>query len=131
MNRVSSNLRFCLRNSSKTINSVNTSNIGSVDFNISISSIFTSPHSRLVQVRHSGSGKRRPSKSPRLNWKEKMQLGLDKPFAAFKPKPFGYVDEDLQAFRKEGDYIVKLSDSKSLKEPENKIGKIRQRLSDR
>ncbi len=87
--------------------------------NSNSNSIFAS---RLIQVRHSGSGKRRPSKSPRLNWKEKVQLGLDKPLErSFKPKPFGYVDEDLQHLRKEGDFTVKLAANKSFKEPEFNI----------
>ncbi len=123
-NRFSLTLRqLCFINnssssSSSIVNSVlSGSCINSNANSLKINSIFA------AQVRFSGGGKRRPSKAPRLNWKEKLQLGLDKPQIPFKPKPFGYVDEDLQAFRKEGDYIVKLSSSNSLKQPDNNIGK--------
>lgn len=115
-------LRLYLNNSKNIIvaGSSNSNSCGASSY-LNVANSNTIFASRLIQVRHSGGGKRRPSKSPRLNWKEKVQLGLDKPQIAYKPKPFGYVDEDLQHLRKESDFTVKLSGSKSLKEPELNI----------
>lgn len=63
----------------------------------------------FLQVRHAG-GKRRPSKSPVLNWKEKKALGLIAGEKRFKPKPFGYVEEDFEPFRTKNDVEYDLKD---------------------